>query len=104
MKNLQTPEAQTANARFMFLGGCCLLPLLWTVSVWYFWSEWRLGGPECKLAPETEFWVRRSAIGAAVSGALFVLWIIIFQASWRAAGGMLIDIMVVAPEGAKSGW
>ncbi|CAM9219090.1 unnamed protein product [Laminaria digitata] len=86
-------------ARRAFLCGWACLPLLWVVNAFYFREKLQAG----ELAPETRKWVMLSMTAAGVSTALFILWLVTFQTSWK-AWEWSTDIMVSVPDSDLSGW
>ena len=71
--------ADILTAKRFFLGGLFLfLPWLWMVSLCHFRRRW--GDP---TAPkELQLYLRRSALGAALYTAAFIVWVVIWQVNW----------------------
>eukprot|EP01025_Chloroclados_australasicus_P043326 TRINITY_DN4624_c0_g1_i5.p2 TRINITY_DN4624_c0_g1~~TRINITY_DN4624_c0_g1_i5.p2 ORF type:complete len:114 (+),score=5.29 TRINITY_DN4624_c0_g1_i5:193-534(+) len=59
----------------MFFAGCFLLPWMWIINVWYFWSDFRGQGVD----PVLRKYTRWSAIGAAIVLVLFLPWMLTYM-------------------------
>mmetsp|Transcript_4534 Transcript_4534/g.8655 ORF Transcript_4534/g.8655 Transcript_4534/m.8655 type:complete len:100 (-) Transcript_4534:8-307(-) len=97
------PDEREENAKVakrLFFAGCFGLPWLWIVMAWYFWPE----AKRRDAHPALRRYVNLAAAGGFIMTIGLVVWVIIFQTSWKDWGRTATDMMVVVPDEDLSGW
>ena len=70
------------------------MPWLWFVA----WAHFRHVAQLPSADPRLAMYVKRSGVGAACGGVLFLAWVVAVQLGWRSWGDFGRSIMLVVPE------